>query len=79
MEAIQRMAHLEQLSVGEFVRRTLRDAELQRPSKTAAAKLASIRQAAQHLHPTADIEDMNREIEVGYKNMISTDSNLPMY
>ena len=68
MEAIQRMANLEQLSVGEFVRRALRDAALQRPLKTAAAKLAAIREAVQHSYPTADIEDINREIERGYGN-----------
>ena len=46
----------------------LRDAELQRPLKIAAAKLGAIREAVQHSYPTADIDDMNREIERGYGN-----------
>ena len=46
----------------------LRDAELQRHLKIAAAKLGAIREAVQHSYPTADIDDMNREIERGYGN-----------
>ena len=68
MEAIQRMAKIENLNVGEYVRRTLRDAESLRASKGATAKLVSIREAVNYAFPAADIEDMNREIEQGYRS-----------
>ena len=68
MEAIQRMAKIENLNVGEYVRRTLRDAESLRPAKSATAKLGSIREAVHYAFRTADIDDMNREIEQGYRS-----------
>ncbi len=66
MEAVQHLAESENLSVGEYVRRTLREARALRPERSAAVKLAIVRQAAKHSFPTADIDTMNREIEQGY-------------
>ena len=60
--------YLKEHSYGEYVRRTLRDAESLRPSKSATAKLVSIREAVNYTFPTADIDDMNREIEQGYRS-----------
>ena len=68
MEAIQFQATSENVSVGEYVRRVLREMGFRKPSRSAAAKLASIREGAQCGFPTADIEDMNREIERGYRS-----------
>ena len=58
----------EHLSADEFGRRASREAKLERAAKTAAAKLVAIRAAVQHSYPTANIEDMNLEIELGYVN-----------
>ena len=66
MDAIRRQAENECLSVGEYVRRALREAERRRPHHSAAAKLAAIREAVKFSAPTADIDQMNREIEQGY-------------
>jgi hypothetical protein len=65
MAALRRQAKSENLSVGESVRRALREAESRRPTKSAAAKVAAIRKAVQHAFPTGDLGQMNREIERG--------------
>lgn len=67
MTEIQRMARHEKLTVGEWVRRVLRDAREQRPSRDAEAKLKAIRRGVEFSFPTADIQQMNREIERGYQ------------
>ena len=68
MESIHRQAKNENLTVGEYVRRALREVESRRPTKSPAAKLASIREAAKCSFSTANIEEMNREIERGYRS-----------
>ena len=68
MESIQRQAESEQLSVGEYVRRALREVESHRPTRNPAAKLAAIREGAKCSFPSGDIEEMNREIERGYQS-----------
>ena len=67
MAEIQRLARRERLTVGEWVRRILREAREQRPSSDAAAKLKAIRRGTEFSFPTAEIEQMNREIERGYE------------
>ena len=67
MAAIQRLSQREGLSVGEWVRRTLRDAQRSKPVNAAEAKLKAVRRAAEHSFPTADIEQMLSEIEQGYQ------------
>ena len=54
------------MTVAEWVRQSLRAARQQRSSKDAHAKIVAIRSALRHAHPTADIEQMNDEIERGY-------------
>ena len=66
MESLRRLASSESLTVGEYVRRALREVESRRPGTSASAKLAAIRKGLKYSFPTADIEDMNREIERGY-------------
>jgi hypothetical protein len=68
MADIQRLARSEQLTVGEWVRRTLREARTQKPVIDRETKLKAIREAAQYSFPTADIDQMLREIERGYEH-----------
>jgi hypothetical protein len=63
---IQRTARAQRMTIAEWVRQALRVARQQRSSKDPHAKIAAIRSAARHAHPTADIEQMNEEIERGY-------------
>ncbi len=66
MLEIQRHARREHLTVGEWVRRALRDARARQPANSPEAKLKAIRQATQNAFPTADIDQMLEEIERGY-------------
>ena len=63
---IQRLARREKLTVGEWVRRALREARLSRPTVAPETKLKSVRNAAKLSFPTADIQQMLGEIEQGY-------------
>lgn len=67
MSDIQRLARRERVTVGEWVRRTLREARLARPVREPEKKLTSLRRAANYSFPTADMEQMLREIERGYE------------
>ena len=67
MMEIQRLARRERLTVGEWVRRVLREARAQKPSSDPEAKLKAIRQSAEFSFPTADMEQMLDEIERGYQ------------
>lgn len=65
MEVIKQRAESEELSVGEYIRRSLRDAAFGPPANSVFTKLAFIREAAKLSLPVADIEQMNREIARG--------------
>ena len=67
MSDIQRLARRESLTVGEWVRRTLRDARASRPVVDPETKLKAVRRGAKYSFPTADIEQMLSEIERGYQ------------
>jgi elongation factor P hydroxylase len=67
MAEIQRIARREKVTVGEWVRRALRDAREQKPLNDPEVKLQAIRRAAEFSFPTADIEQMLSEIERGYQ------------
>jgi len=67
MSEIQRLAKRDHLTVGEWVRRVLREARVRRPIVDPEAKLRAVRRAAKHSFPTADIHEMLREIERGYE------------
>ncbi len=66
MSDIQRLAKRERLTVGEWVRRALREARSGRSMIEPETKLKSVRRAAQYSFPTADIDRMLSEIERGY-------------
>jgi hypothetical protein len=67
MSDIQRLAKREHLTVGEWVRRVLREARASRPTVEPAAKLKAVRRAAKYSFPTADVQQMLSEIERGYQ------------
>ncbi len=67
MDAIQRLARRERLTVGEWVRRALRDARETLPAADAPSKLKTVRRAAGHAFPSGDIGRMLDEIERGYQ------------
>ena len=66
MSDIRILAQRERLTVGEGVRRTLREARAQKSVKDPAVKLEAIRRAAEYNFPEVDIDQMLREIEQGY-------------
>jgi hypothetical protein len=67
MSEIQRIAKRERLTVGEWVRRALREARAARPVIDPETKLQAVRRGAQYSFPTADLEQMLSEIERGYQ------------
>jgi hypothetical protein len=66
MAEIQRLAERDRLTVGEWVRRALRDARASRPVHDSESKLKAVRRGAQYTFPAADVEQMLSEIEQGY-------------
>jgi len=67
MDAIRRAAAAEKLTVGEWVRRGLREARERKPKVSVEEKLRLTREFARlNLSPSPDIEQMNREILDGY-------------
>ena len=68
MSDIRRLAKREHLTVGEWVRRALREARASRPAIEPETKLKAIRRAVTHAFPTADIGQMLEEIERGYQS-----------
>ena len=65
--AYRRLAERDGLTLSEWVRQKLRRAERNETSGSVDRKLAAIRAAARHGFPTADIDQMLREIESGYR------------
>lgn len=63
---IKEVARRKGLSVSEWVRRSLREARSEEPVADASRKLEAVRSAAEHDFPTADVQQMLREIEQGY-------------
>jgi hypothetical protein len=64
-EQLQQTARRHRTTVSEWVRRTLREAHEREPRGDLDSKLRTVRAAAQHEFPTADIERMLEEIERG--------------
>lgn len=54
------------MTVAEWVRQCLRDAQRHEPLGDVEKKIAAVRAAAQHNYPTSDIAQMLSEIESGY-------------
>ncbi len=63
---IQRIARSRRLTIAEWVRQALDFARRQEPGESIGRKLEAVRAAVKHSFPTADIEQMNAEIESGY-------------
>jgi len=68
MSEIRRLARSERVTVGEWVRRTLREARMAKPAVDARTKLEAVRRGAEYAFPTADIRQMLDEIEQGYRS-----------
>jgi len=66
MAEIKRVAKRENLSVGEWVRRSLREARAAAPVASAEAKLKAVRKGSEYSFPTSDIDQMLSEIARGY-------------
>jgi hypothetical protein len=64
---IQRLAKRERLTLGEWVRRALREARASRPVIEPETKLKAVRRAVAYSFPTADVGEMLDEIERGYE------------
>ncbi len=64
---IQRAARSRHMSIAEWVRQALVSARRQEPLGSISNKLATVRAAAQHEFPVADIDSMLAEIEAGYR------------
>ncbi|MGH9112959.1 MAG: antitoxin, partial [Acidimicrobiales bacterium] len=66
LTSYQRAARQHGLTLSEWVRQNLRNAEREVASGDVASKLAAVRAAATHEFPTGDIEVVLAEIERGY-------------
>lgn len=64
----RRLAARDGLTLSAWVRQKLRKAARDEPSGSVDRKLAAIRAAARHDFPTADIDQMLREIESGRRS-----------
>jgi predicted 2-oxoglutarate/Fe(II)-dependent dioxygenase YbiX len=66
LREIRRIARAQRMTVAEWVRQALRAASRREPLGDAGKKIESIRAASRHAFPTADIDQMLRDIERGY-------------
>ncbi|MCC7415597.1 MAG: antitoxin [Acidobacteria bacterium] len=62
---IRKIARRQRLTTAEWVRQTLRAARRAEPGQDARKKLATVRAAAGHAFPTAEIDQMLADIERG--------------
>jgi hypothetical protein len=65
LERLKRAARRENTSVSEWVRRALRQALKEQAVPSVEEKLRALQQALNCNHPTADIDQMLKEIEAG--------------
>lgn len=63
---LRRVAKAHRLTVAAWVRQNIRNAMRREPLGEATDKIATVRAAARHAFPTADIDEMLLEIERGY-------------
>jgi hypothetical protein len=66
MQRIKRAAEARRMTVAEWVRQALRLAERREPLGDTEKKIEVVRAATRHSFPTADLDQMLREIEQGY-------------
>ena len=67
VDAYRRLAARDGLTLSEWVRQKLRSAGSRKASGSPDHKLAAIRAAARNDFPPADLDQMLREIESGYR------------
>ena len=67
IQVLERLAAREGVTVDEWVSRAVRQARVEHPAKTVEEKLKAIGKAAEYSFPTADIDQMVKEIEQGYQ------------
>lgn len=67
LRAYRRAARRAGVTVSEWVRQTLRRAERETDIGDARRKLDVVRRAVAHNYPTGDIDQINAEIEKGYR------------
>ncbi len=67
LREFERAAKRSGLTLSEWVRQTLRQAQRSRATVSPDRKLAAIRSAARHAFPTGDIDEMLAETEHGYQ------------
>lgn len=72
MREIQRVAHAHRLTVAEWVRQALRKVRREAPVTEAEQKVQCVRESATHSYPTADIDEMLRDIERGRTGLDKT-------
>jgi hypothetical protein len=65
LREIRRAARRRQMTVSEWVRSALRAARRAEPGGEPGRRIAAIRAASRHAFPTADIDQMQAEIEQG--------------
>jgi hypothetical protein len=65
LREIRRAARRRQMTVSEWVRSALRAARRAEPGGEPGRRIADIRAASRHAFPTADIDQMQAEIEQG--------------
>jgi hypothetical protein len=68
MVELKRLAQREKVPLGEWVRKVLREARSKHPAAEPELKLRAVRRAAKYSFPTADVDQMNAEIERGYQD-----------
>jgi hypothetical protein len=64
---LKRSARAEKTTIAEWVRRAIRQARRNTSAENVERKLAAVEVAARHSFPAPDIEQMNEEIERGYR------------
>ncbi len=68
LREIRATARRRRMTVSEWVRQALRAARRGEPQQGPRRKLEVVRAASRHAFPTADIDQMLREIEGGYED-----------
>ena len=66
LEQLRISARADNVSMGEWIRKAMHRSFSEPEARTVEAKLLAIREAMKFNAPTADIDQMNREIEQGY-------------
>jgi hypothetical protein len=66
---VQRAARAQNLTVAAWVRQALSTARRREPVGDVARKFDVVRDAVRHAFPTAEIDEMNEEIERGYRTV----------